>query len=244
MLATSLSGVTEYISTQYATCRDEPEGVPVYELKVTVKKVMGECTASPPVKPGDCFTVSDGDIQVPEGGHICLWALQSLIPLIVLKEREIGENEDEDWVWRVDHAQCPDPDGRVIFEIERTGRVDKDSRDYAKDRAVDAADVTTAATESAPEAVEGVVKDVQVVVESVKGKCTSRMEPGDSLMLSKGRLYFPPGRHFCLYALQAVLPLLPAKQRAQYEGDWIKEDFRIICPDPAGNVIMRIDRKD
>ena len=70
------------------------------------------------------------------------------------------------------------------------------------------------------------------------------MEPGDSLMLSKGRLYFPPGRHFCLYALQAVLPLLPAKQRAQQEGDWVKEEFRVICPDPAGNVIMRIDQME
>jgi uncharacterized repeat protein (TIGR04076 family) len=216
----------------------------VYELNVTVKKVMGECTASHPVKPGDSFIVSDGDIHVPGGGHICAWALASLIPLIVLKEREIAENKDEDWVWRVDHAQCPDPDGRVIFEIERTGKMDMESRDYEKDLAVDRAAMATAATESDTDAVESVVKDVQVVVESVKGKCTSRMEPGDSVTLSRGRFYFPPGSHFCLYALQAVLPLMPAKQRAHQDGDWIKDEFRVICPDPAGNVIMRIDRKD
>ncbi len=77
----------------------------MYELKVTVKKVMGECTADPPMKPGDYFTVSDGDIQVPEGGYICLWALQSLMPLITPKEREISEKQDEDWMWRVHHAQ-------------------------------------------------------------------------------------------------------------------------------------------
>ena len=64
----------------------------MYELKVTVKKVMGECTAEPAMKSGDYFTVSDGDIQIPEGGYICLWALQSLMPLITPKEREITED--------------------------------------------------------------------------------------------------------------------------------------------------------
>ena len=46
----------------------------MYELKVSVKKVMGECTAHPAMKPGDYFIISDGDIQIPEGGYICLWA--------------------------------------------------------------------------------------------------------------------------------------------------------------------------
>ena len=81
----------------------------MYELKVSVKKVMGECTANPPMKPGDYFTVRDGDIQVPDGGYICAWALQSLIPVLTPKEREIAEDKDADWMWRVKHAQCPDP---------------------------------------------------------------------------------------------------------------------------------------
>ena len=42
-------------------------------------------------------------------------------------------------------------------------------------------------------------------------------------------------------ALQAVLPLLPAKQRPLADGDWLKEDSHVICPDPAGNVILRIE---
>jgi uncharacterized repeat protein (TIGR04076 family) len=67
------------------------------------------------------------------------------------------------------------------------------------------------------------------------------MKPGDCFVLRGGRIYIPPGRHFCLYALQAVLPLLPAKQRALEEGDWLKEECRVLCPDPAGNVILRID---
>jgi uncharacterized repeat protein (TIGR04076 family) len=70
------------------------------------------------------------------------------------------------------------------------------------------------------------------------------MKPGDSFDLRSGRLYLSPGSHFCLYALQAVLPLLPAKQRLLQEGDWLADEHHVICPDPAGNVIMRIDRKE
>jgi uncharacterized repeat protein (TIGR04076 family) len=66
------------------------------------------------------------------------------------------------------------------------------------------------------------------------------MEPGDCFVLRSGRLYIPAQRHFCLYALCAALPLLPAKQRPLEDGDWLKEDSHVICPDPAGNVVMRI----
>ncbi len=209
----------------------------MYELKVSVKKVMGKCTADPPMKPGDYFTVSDGDIQIPEGGYICLWALQSLMPLITPKEREISEEKDEDWMWRVHHAQCPDPKGRVIFKIERTGTFEKDSKSIPEVRAVQKTE-----EENDAESSEGGLKNLRVEVESVKGRCTSRMKPGDEFTLRSGRLYIPSGRNFCLYALQATLPLLPAKQRVLQDGDWMKEDCRVLCPDPAGNVILRIDR--
>lgn len=67
------------------------------------------------------------------------------------------------------------------------------------------------------------------------------MQPGDSFELHSGRLTIPAGRHFCLYALAAALPMLPAKQRALADGDWLKHAQHVICPDPAGNVIMRIE---
>ena len=86
--------------------------------------------------------------------------------------------------------------------------------------------------------------DLKVVVEQVEGKCTSGMKPGDYFLLRSGRLYVPPEQHFCLYALQAAIPLLPAKQRPFAEGDWLREDSHVICPDPAGNVIMRIERRE
>ena len=103
----------------------------MYELKVSVMKVKGTCTADPPMKPGDYFTVRDGAIEIPDGGYICLYALQSLMPLLPSKERKIAEERDQDWVWRVNTAQCPDPKGRVIFKIEQVSTIEKGSSDHA-----------------------------------------------------------------------------------------------------------------
>lgn len=209
----------------------------MYELRVSVSKVMGRCTADPPFEPGDCFTVSNGDILVPGGGCICLWALQSMVPLLTAKEREIAEDKDEDWMWRVHHVQCPDPKGRVIFRIERTGRVD---RETGLDGKPPERPVTKERVPEEPRG--GVLRDLRVEVESADGHCTSRMRPGDHFTLRGGRLEIPAGQWICLYALQAAIPLLPAKQRSLQEGDWLKDDCRVLCPDPAGNVILRIDR--
>jgi len=204
----------------------------MYELKITVTKVLGECMADPPMKPGDYFTVRDGDIRIPEGGHICLYALQNLLPVVTPKEREIAEEKGEDWMWRVHHIQCPDPDGRVIFKIEQVGKIEKGTDEQEARE--------TQAVEEMEEA-DGQLRNLRVVVEEVKGKCTSGMQPGDYFDLRGGRLHIPADRHFCLYALHAVLPLLPAKQRSLEDGDWLKTAQHIICPDPAGNVIMRIE---
>ncbi len=210
----------------------------MYELKVSVTRVMGVCTANPPMKPGDSFTVRNGDIRIPEGGYICLWALQSILPLVTPKEREIAEDKDQDWMWRVHHVQCPDPNGRVIFEIEQVGKVEKGQRS----RGAREEESKGAKAIGHENGLESGLRNLKVVVERVKGKCTSGMSPGDCFVLCGGRLYIPPGRHFCLYALHAVLPLLPAKQRPLQDSDWLKEECHVICPDPAGNVIMRIER--
>ena len=39
----------------------------MYALKISATKVMGTCTAAVPLVPGDYFTVTDGDIRIPEG---------------------------------------------------------------------------------------------------------------------------------------------------------------------------------
>jgi uncharacterized repeat protein (TIGR04076 family) len=192
------------------------------------------------MKPGDSFSVRDGDISIPEGSYICMWALQSILPLITPKEREIAETRHEDWMWRVHHAQCPDPQGRVVFRIERVGLVDKGT---AGQGGTGTGGRRNRGAEDAQDSGgrEGGLRDLRVVVQEVRGKCTSGMQPGDHFCLRSGRLYIPPDRHFCLYALHAVLPLLPAKQRPLEDGDWLKADSHVICPDPAGNVIMRIE---
>ena len=68
------------------------------------------------------------------------------------------------------------------------------------------------------------------------------MRVGDRARLVSGKLSLEPGRDFCLYALQAAIPLLPAKQRAGHPADWMETDTRVTCPDPACRLIMRIDR--
>jgi len=211
----------------------------MYELKVTATKVMGTCTADPQVKVGDYFTVRDGDLRIPEGGFVCIWALQAMLPVLTPKEREMAEEDSEDWMHRVHHVQCPDPNGRVIFKIERTAKINKAAGDPVGADA-DKPDCTSDENRAVPK-MDGGVRSLQVVVEEVKGKCTSCMQPGDLFRLQSGRIYMPPDKHFCLYALHSTLPLLPSRQRPLEDGDWMKEEGHVICPDPAGNVIMKIE---
>ena len=208
----------------------------MYELQVTVSKVMGTCTASPPMTPGDSFSVRDGTIRIPDGGYVCLWALHSLLPVIALKEREFAEATDADWVWRVHHVQCPDPDGRVVFRIERTGKLGEGEQENLPGSRLDERGHVESDQVST-----GGLRSLRVVVDEVRGKCTSGMQPGDHVVLHSGRLYIPAGHCFCLYALQAVLPFLPAKQRPLGQDDWLASADCVICPDPAGNVVLRIE---
>jgi len=85
--------------------------------------------------------------------------------------------------------------------------------------------------------------DLRVTVERIEGRSVCGMEPGDYFeLVESSKLRIPEGRHFCVYALQAVLPLLPAKQRALPEGDWLEQDSLVCCPDPDERLIMRIER--
>jgi uncharacterized repeat protein (TIGR04076 family) len=85
--------------------------------------------------------------------------------------------------------------------------------------------------------------DLRVTVERIEGRSVCGLEVGDFFELTESsRLRIPAGRHFCLYALQAVLPLLPAKQRDLPRGDWLEQDSLVCCPDPEERLIMRIER--
>jgi uncharacterized repeat protein (TIGR04076 family) len=84
--------------------------------------------------------------------------------------------------------------------------------------------------------------DLCVQVECIEGNCTCNMQVGDRFFLRGGKLSMPDGTDFCLYALQSAIPLLPAKQRRNHPADWMETDARVVCPDPACQLIMRIDR--
>lgn len=84
--------------------------------------------------------------------------------------------------------------------------------------------------------------DLRVTVEQIEGNCTCSMKVGDCFELQGGKLSLPSNADFCLYALQAVIPLLPVKQRRNHPADWVETDSRAVCPDPACRLTMRIDR--
>jgi uncharacterized repeat protein (TIGR04076 family) len=85
--------------------------------------------------------------------------------------------------------------------------------------------------------------DLRVTVESIEGRSVCGMRVGDHFELrDSARLHLPPGRHFCIYALSAVLPLLAAKQRRLAPGDWMERDSLVCCPDPEERLVMRVER--
>ncbi len=85
--------------------------------------------------------------------------------------------------------------------------------------------------------------DLRVTVERIEGRSVCGLQVGDWFeLVDSSRLVIPPGRHFCIYALQAVLPLLPAKQRRLAPGDWLDRDSLVCCPDPEERLVMRIER--
>lgn len=85
--------------------------------------------------------------------------------------------------------------------------------------------------------------DLRVTVEAIESRSVCGLRVGDFFEVTESsRLRIPPGRHFCMYALAAVLPLLPAKQRALDPSDWLAQDSHVACPDPDERVIMRVER--
>jgi uncharacterized repeat protein (TIGR04076 family) len=85
--------------------------------------------------------------------------------------------------------------------------------------------------------------DLRITVERIEGRSVCGMQVGDyAELVQSSRLQLPAGKHFCLYALQAAIPLLAAKQRQLPAADWLERDCHVACPDPDERLIMRIDR--
>lgn len=66
--------------------------------------------------------------------------------------------------------------------------------------------------------------------------------PGDYFELKGEMLHLPANQGFSIYSLAAILPLLPAKQRATHPNDWMATDAEVACPDPHCPSRFRISR--
>lgn len=81
-------------------------------------------------------------------------------------------------------------------------------------------------------------------VETVVGDRTSvcRHVEGESFRVEGELLVFDEQQQVSMYALAALLPLLPAKQRPTSEHDWMSTDAEIACPDPHCGGRFRVTR--
>ena len=85
--------------------------------------------------------------------------------------------------------------------------------------------------------------DLRVTVDRIEGRSVCGLQVGDYFELTESsQVRIPEGKHFCLYALQSVIPLLPAKQRMLDPNDWLEVDTLVACPDVDERLIMRIER--
>lgn len=85
--------------------------------------------------------------------------------------------------------------------------------------------------------------DIRVTVDSIAGRSVCGLEIGDYFEVRESsKLIIPGGKHFCIFALSAVIPLLPAKMRLMDENDWLEKDVFVACPDPDERLVMKIER--
>jgi len=85
--------------------------------------------------------------------------------------------------------------------------------------------------------------DVRVTVSRIEGRSVCGLAVGDYFEVTESsRVRIPAGKHFCLFALSAVLPLIPAIMRATDPNDWLSRDSLVACPDPDERLIMSIER--
>lgn len=87
------------------------------------------------------------------------------------------------------------------------------------------------------------IYDLRVEVVDIEGRSVCGLAVGDYFELTESsKLRIPDNKHFCIFALSAVLPLLAAKQRELSESDWLAKDSLVVCPDPEERVVMQIKR--
>jgi uncharacterized repeat protein (TIGR04076 family) len=81
---------------------------------------------------------------------------------------------------------------------------------------------------------------VEVIESDKPFVCSHQL--GDAFEVRGENLYFKADRPFSLFALAAILPLIPAKQRLLNEYDWMATDHIIACPDPNCGARFKFSR--
>lgn len=86
----------------------------LYDLDVIVEAINGHCTCSMSV--GDCFHLRSGKLSLPDGADFCLYAFNSVLPLLPAKQRR---NHPADWMETDSRVACPDPACGLVMRIDR-----------------------------------------------------------------------------------------------------------------------------
>ena len=90
----------------------------LYDLRVTVVSIEGDSVCGMQV--GDYFELTESSrLRLPPGQHFCVYALASVLPFLAAKQRELEAN---DWLARDSLIACPDPEERLVLQIERRQR--------------------------------------------------------------------------------------------------------------------------
>jgi len=87
-----------------------------------------------------------------------------------------------------------------------------------------------------------VLFDLKVEIVSSDKPMVCSHKAGDYFLVVGENLIFPEENYFSMYALSALLPILPAKQRPLHENDWMLSDSLIACPDPNCGAKFKITR--
>lgn len=92
------------------------------------------------------------------------------------------------------------------------------------------------------EAMEFDLYNLRVELVRIEGPSLGRHKVGDYFEVVGEDIFIPEGQGFSLYALSALLPLLPAKQRMTNELDWMSTDWEVADPDPNFKAVYKIHR--
>ena len=86
------------------------------------------------------------------------------------------------------------------------------------------------------------IYDLKVEVTATDRPMVCSHRVGDYFLVEGENLVFPQPTAFSMYALGALLPLLPAKQRVRDPNDWMSTDAYIAGPDPNCGARFKITR--